>query len=265
MGMAVIAALLSAGLVYGLYQLQLRQLQSEETIGVIVPKRFIAAGEAISAVDLEVRRLARGAFTEDMLLDVHGAVGLEAVVPMGKGEPVLAWKLNEFGLQPGKLESTFGIPKEYIKSISSGIRAGDRIYLYASGGEGPSRKVFPDTVVVASVKTSGNVEIDNLAQPHLLALAEGNKEGMYAARRDANGPIDFLNLNLTEEQWLEVDTLCKDGEIKLVVAYSPESLQRFDGNGPALGADERAVTHFVENKPLQEETAQAEQGEEMAP
>jgi hypothetical protein len=229
--MALAAALLSACFVYGLYQLQRQQLTAEETIGVVIPKRFIAAGEMIKVEDLELARLARDAFTEDMLLDRYAAIGMEAAVPLGKGEPLLAWKLNEYGLQPGFEESTFGIPKDYIKSISSGIRAGDLVQLYASGGEGESRKLFSNSVVVASVKTSGNVEIDNLAQSHLLALADGNKEGMYAARRDANGPIDFLNLNLTEEQWLELDNLCRDGEIKLVVAYSPESFQRFGGAG----------------------------------
>ncbi|MHA7965909.1 SAF domain-containing protein [Paenibacillus sp. CAU 1782] len=233
--MALAAALLSAGLVYGLYHLQRQQLTAEETIGVVIPKRFIAAGEVIKGEDLEIARLARDAFAVDMLLDIYGAVGLEAAVPLGKGEPLLVWKLNEYGLQPGLEESTFGIPKEYIKSISSGIRAGDLVQLYASGGTGESRKLFPDSVVVASVKTSGNVEIDNLAQSHLLALAEGNKEGMYAARRDANGTIDFLNLNLTEEQWLELDNLCRDGEIKLVVAYSPESFQRLEGTGSREG------------------------------
>ncbi|MOA16710.1 hypothetical protein D3C78_1369380 [compost metagenome] len=47
---------------------------------------------------------------------------------------------------------------------------------------------------------------------------------MYASRRDANGMIEYLNLNLTESQWLEIDGLCASGNLKLVVAYSPESL-----------------------------------------
>src|SRR5690606_22891097 len=109
------------------------------------------------------------------------------------------------GLQPGRSQSTFQVPKEYIRSISSGIRAGDLVMLYASGAEDESTRVFDEPVVVASVKTSGNVEIDNMDRPHLLSLAEGNKEEMYAARRDANGSIDVINLNLTEAEWLTID------------------------------------------------------------
>ncbi len=217
------AALLSAAIVYGLYELQRMQVAREETIPVVVPSRFIAAGERLERIDLELVRLPQGAFAPDMLTDPAEAYGMEAAVPMGRGEPVLNWKLNEHYLQPRGAESTFQIPKEYIRSISNGIRAGDRVLLYASGETEASGRVFPQSVVVASVKSSGNVEIDSPERSHLMSMAEGNKQGMYAARRDANAMIEYLNLNLTEQQWLAIDRLCKDGAVKLVVAYSPES------------------------------------------
>lgn len=220
------AAALSAGLVYGLYDLQRLQVERQATMPVAAPVRFIAAGERIQAGDLTLVRLPAEAYREDMLAGVEAAVGKEAAVPMGRGEPVLAWKLNEYGLQPREGEATFQLPKDYIRSISSGIRAGDLVTLYASGPEGDSGRVFDEPVVVASVKTAGNVEIDNMERPHLLSLAEGNKEEMYAARRDANGSIDAINLNLTEAQWLTIDGLCKSGGVKLVIAYSPASFGR---------------------------------------
>ncbi|MNG22527.1 hypothetical protein D3C84_1070180 [compost metagenome] len=96
--------------------------------------------------------------------------------------------------------------------------------LFVSGEGAPSDRLFRQAVTVASVKSSGNVEIDNIENPNLFSRAEGNKEQMYASRREANGMIDYLNLNLTEEQWLQLDGLCKGGTLKLVVAYSPESL-----------------------------------------
>ncbi|MDQ6422830.1 SAF domain-containing protein [Paenibacillus sp. LHD-117] len=226
MWLSLTAAALSAALVYVLYDLQRMQVERQETVAVVVPSRFIAAGERIEAGDLERLRLPAGAYHADMLTEPQAAAGKEAIVPMGRGEPVLEWKLNEYGLQPGKLESTFQLPKDYIRSISSGIRAGDLVMLYSSGEEGESARVFDKPVVVASVKTSGNVEIDNMEKPHLLSLAEGNKEEMYAARRDANGTIEFINLNLTESQWLVIDKLCKGGTTKLVIAYSPASFER---------------------------------------
>lgn len=217
------AAVLSAALVYGLFQLQRHQLERQEMIAVIVPKRFVAAGERLTQQDLDWKKLPSLAYTPEMLVDANGLIGMETAVPIGKGEPILDWKLNHHYLQPRRDESTFQIPKEYVRSISNGIRAGDRVMLYASGEAGASRKIFDQAVIVASVKSSGNFEIDNMDQSHLMSLAEGNKERMYAARRDANAMIEYLNLNLTEAQWLEIDSLCKGGGIKLVVAYSPES------------------------------------------
>ncbi|WP_287021250.1 hypothetical protein [Cohnella sp.] len=52
-----------------------------------------------------------------------------------------------------------------------------------------------------------------------MSLAEGDKERMYASRRDANGSIDSVNLNLTEAQWLALDESCKDGSAKLIIAF----------------------------------------------
>lgn len=218
------AAILSAGLVYGMYQLQRIQIEQQETIAVLVPKRFIAAGERLEEQDLEYKQMPNAAYMPEMLEDAAQAVGKETILPLGRGEPVLDWKVDQYYLQPKRFESTFQIPKEYIRSISNGIRAGDKVLLYVSGEGSASRRLFDEAISVASVKTSGNVEIDNVENPNLLSLADGNKEQMYASRREANGMIDYLNLNLSEAQWLQIDSLCKEGGMKLVVAYSPVSL-----------------------------------------
>ncbi|MCA0756769.1 SAF domain-containing protein [Paenibacillus sp. N4] len=224
MYISLTAAVLSGCLVYGMYKLQRSHIEQQETVAVLVPKRFIAAGERLKEDDLAYKLVPQAAFADDMLVVKEQAEGLETMMPLGKDEPILSWKVDRYLLQPRSSESTFQIPKEYIRSISNGIRAGDRVLLYASGEELPSKRLFAEAVVVASVKTSGNVEIDNVENPNLLSLADGNKEQMYASRRDANGMIDYLNLNLTEAQWLQIDSMCKSGELKLVVAYSPESL-----------------------------------------
>lgn len=227
----LLAALLSAFVVYGIYELQKLQVERQDTIAVVVPKRFIGAGEQLDSKDLEVKLLPLSVIDEDMLSDIGEAHGKETVMPLGRGEPILRWKLDRFRLQPRRSESTFQIPREYIRSISNGIRAGDKVVLYASGEGALSGRLFEEAVVVASVKTSGNVEIDNVDNPNLLSLADGNMEMMYASRRDANGMIDYLNLNLTEEQWLKLDSLCKDGSLKLVVAYSSESFDPLQEGG----------------------------------
>jgi len=51
------------------------------------------------------------------------------------------------------------------------------------------------------------------------AMVHSNTEQMYAARREANGMIEHINLNLTEGQWLELDSYCREGQSKLIIAY----------------------------------------------
>jgi hypothetical protein len=74
------------------------------------------------------------------------------------------------------------------------------------------------------VKTSGNIEIDNPKTSNLLSKAEGNEEKMYISRFEANGPIDQVNLNLTEEQWMTIDRLCSTKKTKLVIAFAASSI-----------------------------------------
>jgi len=219
----LLAAVMAACVVYGLFHLQQLQLLQRDMATVIVPTRFIGAGEQISDKDVGLLTIPLSVLDSDMLQDISEVRGKETIVPLGKGEPILSWKLDRFRLQPSRSQSTFQIPREYIRSISNGIRAGDKVLLYASGTGVPLGRLFEEAVTVASVKTSGNLEIDNVSNPNLLSLAEGNMEQMYASRRDANGMIDYLNLNLTEEEWLKLDALCRDGTAKLVVAYSSAS------------------------------------------
>ncbi|WP_308636156.1 SAF domain-containing protein [Paenibacillus silvisoli] len=220
----VSAALVSGLLVYGVYVLQLRQVKFQETVEVVVPVRFVAAGERLQADLLGMKQIAKASYVPEMSLHPEELGGMEVVVPLGANEPVLSWKVDKFRLLPGRDQSTFQIPRDYVLSVSNGIRAGDRVVVYLSGGGAESVRLFPDSVTVASVKTSGNVEIDDMDHSNLKSLANSNKEGMYAARRDANGMIDSVNLNLTESQWLRLDSLCKDGKSKVVIAYSSDSL-----------------------------------------
>ncbi|MFB9328785.1 SAF domain-containing protein [Paenibacillus aurantiacus] len=221
---ALTAATLSALLVYGIYMLQLRQIRFQETVAVVVPKRFIPAGEQVTADMVESLSIAKASYRPDMIVDAGEVIGMESVVPLGQREPLLAWKFDRYRLMPGKTESTFQIPKEYVLSVASGVRAGDKVFLYTTGKEAESRRLFAEAVTVASVRTSANVEIDDPDNPHLFAMAEGDLENMYAARRSANGAIDAVNLNLTEAQWLALDALCRAGERRLVIAFSSESL-----------------------------------------
>lgn len=213
------AAVLSGLLVYSIYALQLRQIQRQETVDVVAPRMFLPAGTTLTADMLEYRQWPKQAATDEMLADMRGVIGLESAAPLGRGEPLLRWKVDKYRLLPLQGEATFNIPREYVKSIGSGIRAGDRVAVYLSGEDDPSRRLFTQPIVVAAVKTASNLEIDDPENPNLLSMAQDNTEGMYASRRDANGTIDAINLNLTEQQWLVIDAACKNGKAKLVIAF----------------------------------------------
>lgn len=234
--MTIAAAVLSGLLVYGVYVLQLRQVKFQETVNIVVPQRFVAAGERLSADMLGVKQIAKASYVPEMSMNAGDLVGAEAIVPLGANEPVLKWKVGKFRLLPGRDQSTFQIPRDYVLSVSSGIRAGDKVIVYGSGAEAESVRLFEEPVTVASVKTSGNMEIDDMDDSNLKAMASSDQERMYAARRDANGVIDAINLNLTEVEWLKLDALCKDGASKVVIAYSSDSLDI-----PASEVDEEAV------------------------
>lgn len=213
-------ALLAGALVLAVYELQLRQLEGATQVAVVVPVKFIDAGVMIKEDMIEFRFLESNQLLEGTLTHMEQVIGQEALIPLGAGEPVLDWKLDRLQLMPNSDQATFQIPKSYILSISSGIRAGDQVAIYVSSGASGSKRLFSNDVTVASVKSSSYTEVDDDEHSALLSRARDNQEKLYAARRDASAPIDHVNVNLTEEQWLLLDQWCQDGQAKLVIAYA---------------------------------------------
>lgn len=222
---AVVAAVMAAMLVYGVYVLQVNQVEMQQTIPVVVPKDFIRAGVLIREDMVELRPVQKGSYTSGMLTSLSEIIGQETLIPLGTKEPILKWKVNRYHMLPSAQQATFQMPKEYLLSVSNGIRAGDRVRVYVSGTDGSSRRLFEEKEIkVASVKSSANVEVDNPKNPNLISKVEGDKEKMYASRLEANGAIDQINLNLTENEWLEIDRLCSAKKAKLVIAFSSSSI-----------------------------------------
>ncbi|CAM3967954.1 SAF domain-containing protein [Cohnella lubricantis] len=226
------AALLSGLLVYGVYLLQLRHIRLEETEEIVVPRQFVPAGTILDKGMLTVASIPRGSLDQDMIRRVEDAEGMQTFAPLGGGEPLLGWKISRFPLLPREGEATFQIPREYVKSVSNGLRAGDWASVFVSSELGPSRRLYPEPVVVAAVKTAANMELENPDRSGLQSLVEGDEEQLYASRRDANGSIDSVNLNLTEAQWLALDSACKDGSAKLIIAFEASA---FSPNGKEAG------------------------------
>lgn len=217
--LSLAAALLAALAVYGLYYVQLERVQAEGKVDVVVPGRWIDAGQFITADQLAWLSIPLSSATDEMVYSIEQVAGQEALVPLGASEPILQWKLNKYALHPGQQQATFQIPKDYIKSISNGIRAGDEVWIYISSAESEPQRLFQEGIIVASVKTGSNNEVDVPDEEGKHAITRSNAEQMYASRREANGMIEHINLNLTEQQWLELDAHCREGKSKLVIAY----------------------------------------------
>lgn len=228
LGVSLAAAVFSLLLVYGVYQVLIRQVELQKTVQVVVPRDFIPAGTLLTGEMLEYKTIVEGGVRTGMLQSFGQAIGMEALVPLGTDEPILGWKIDRFNLLPGPDQSTFHVPKEYILSVPGGIRAGDRIAVYASGKLGTVR-LLPEDIVVASVKSSANTEVDNPDQPNLLGKLSNDKEKMYASRRDANAAVEQLNLNLTEHQWQVIDQACAAKQNRLVIALRAVSILGEEG------------------------------------
>lgn len=219
MFITLVSAALSACMVYGLYLLQAEHIQAEEQVQVVAPSNWIEAGQMITAEHLKLVAVPISLATAEMVYKKADVIGQEAIIPLGVDEPILQWKLNRFALHPSDHEATFQIPKDYIKSISNGIRAGDVVWIYSSGEASIPQRLFQQDIIVASVKTGSNLEVDVPDEQGKNAIVRSNAEQMYASRRIANGMIEYINVNLSEEQWLYIDELCRSGDIKLVIAY----------------------------------------------
>lgn len=226
---SLIAACLALVLVYGLYEMQLKQVEQQQSVQALVPEAFIPAGTIITEEMVKWKPILRGAVMEGMVFRMEDVVDMEALVPLGTNEPLLDWKLDRYHLLPTIEQATFQIPKSYMLSISSGIRAGDVVAIYISSQDGRSRRLFEHGIKVASVKSASNIEVDDNGQSNLHSRIEDDKERMYASRRTANSMIDHINLNLTEEEWLTMDSLCKSGTHKIVIAFTSASMQEVEG------------------------------------
>lgn len=215
----------AVSLVWAIYTLQLRQLEMEQKVNIIAPAEFIPAGTMLTESMLRWTTIGKNALREDMITSMEDAVAMESLVPLGRDEPILRWKLDKFSMFPSREQATFRIPKEYVLSIASGIRAGDRVSVYISEVTGQSRRLFPHRIRVASVKSASGTEVEALPSVYLKEFSETDQERLYASRRADSEMIDHINLNLTEEEWLTIDRLCKEGAVKLVIAFSPPDVE----------------------------------------
>ena len=222
----IVSALMSAVLVYAVYLLQIHEIKLQQKISIVTPKDFIQAGTLLTSDMIQMQPMYEGAVTPEMTTQASQVIGQETAVPLGKDEPILDWKLDKYHLLPGPDQLTFQIPKDYILSISNGIRAGDQVLLYISDPSGESKKLFQHDIIVASVRSAANMEVDDKESSNLVSKLQGNTEKMYASRRSPNGAIAQVNLNLTEEEWFKIDNTCKQKQAKLVIAFSSASIEK---------------------------------------
>lgn len=225
----VVAVCVSAILVVVLYQLQGNYLSKKQEMKVVAPVAFIPAGQVIREEDVRLVSIARRDFTKDMFRKWNSMIGQASIVALGKDEPILKWKLADNPIVPSENEATFQVPKSYLFSVSNEIRSGDQVYVYVSSPKGHSQLLFPEPVVVASVKTANNQEVEDAIEASLPNQFRSNKDAISSNRRNANGLIDYVNLNLTKSQWLAIDSLCKSGTARIALAFTNFDVRKEGG------------------------------------
>ena len=216
-----ISFILSSVIIYGLYLFQAHYIRAEQTVTVYVANKWLQTGHIVTPSDIKTVMFPRSIVTDEMIVEMNQLLNKELIMPLGQDEPFLVWKLNDFHLLPKHDEATFQIPVQYIKSVANDLRAGDYVSLYLSQEDGVSLKLFEKPIKVASVKTSTNVEVESITGNDVSLLLQSNEAALYQQRRKATGMIEYINLNLTEQQWLAIDEACKTGQAELIIAYSP--------------------------------------------
>lgn len=221
----LVAVCISAILVVALYQLQEQHLIKKQEVRVIAPKQFIPIGHVLKREDLKFVSISHRDVSKELSHNLLSLVGKAAIVALGKDEPIRTWKLATNPIVPKEHEATFQIPRSYLFSISNEIRSGDRVQVFVSSPNGNSELLFPQSVVVASVKTSNNQEVIDKVEASLPNQFRSNEEALLSNRRNANGLIDYVNLNLTELQWLAIDRLCKSGSARIALAFTNDNFR----------------------------------------
>ncbi len=94
------AAVAAGALVYAIYVALLKQVEMQETRQVIVPARFIPQGTVLTEQLLKQRAVLAAAVDGEMITRFEEAVGKQALIPLGAGEPVLKWKLSSHMVLP---------------------------------------------------------------------------------------------------------------------------------------------------------------------
>lgn len=225
----VVAVCVSAILVVALYQLQEKYLNKKQEVRVIAPDQFIPIGHVLKREDLKFVAISHQDESIEMSRNLIPLVGQVAIVALGKDEPIRTWKLSANPIVPREHEATFQIPKSYLFSISNEIRSGDHVQVFVSSPNGSSELLFPQPVVVASVKTSNNQEVEDKVEAGLPNQFRSNDAAVARNRRNANGLIDYVNLNLTEFQWLAIDRLCKSGSARIALAFTNDNFHAKGG------------------------------------
>lgn len=219
-----ISVVVAALLVAVLFRIVQASVLKQQKTWVLAPRHFLPVGHVISADDVTRVVVFRDSVTDRVVRSKQALVGRMVAVSMGKHEPILRWKVVRNAALPRGDERTFQIPKSYLFSVANELRAGDSVYVFVSAHEG-SKQLFAKPVRVHAVKTAANQEVTDAGQSPFTDAFRGNAEALAVSRKNANGAIEAVNLNLRPEQWLEIDRLCKDGESRIALAYAATAVK----------------------------------------
>ncbi|NUS02342.1 MAG: hypothetical protein HOV97_07230 [Nonomuraea sp.] len=144
----------------------------------LVALREVAAGEVVSADDVELVNRPGSERPATALTAPEAAVGRTAAGPIGAREVLTPERLVGDGLLAGQPSDHVALSVPVVDASSVGVRPGNRVDLYATGS---GARVASDVVVLA-VHDSGQTTGLGVAAPPRLTLALGPPQAAEVAR-----------------------------------------------------------------------------------
>ena len=172
---AIVLAVISGTSLYTYLNNLSAGLEAGETVKVVLASRDIPARTAISSEMLKLDKLPKKSVSSDAFSDRNGLVGLTTVLPIFKGEPILARKLGLKGRDEGlasaisRGERGFTLVLDEGNPILRELKPGNRVDVLATLSRDVTGKPMTRTILqqkeVMAIGSSSPFPVTLLVSP----------------------------------------------------------------------------------------------------
>lgn len=196
------------------------------TMESIKPVRLLTSGEIIDKSMLRVVTINNLQHASGAITDIDAIVGKRVVVPIGKEEEILKWKLSEDKVVPEEGERYFSFNTDLITNVNNMVRRGDRVDVWVEFDVPKSIETLNGVVVVAAVKIIENLLVSNITDADgnqisddfgVDAYLRSNNSILSSSRHEATGIAKQNTYIMTDEVYEAYVQGQVGGKIKLAL------------------------------------------------